>query len=232
MSAINRVIELLSSVSGSLYNAYLGTRGWIYPFSSVAIFFYGLSSLFASVSWQVYYFGQWVSNVTSRIAKILSYENIASYFRSIFDAALAALEWIRNASRNIINTIDTWWSGARLTVQGWIDYARQALQSGIDTLSNALGTIRQAWDSFKSKIPTIDEVLNWFRTWRDKVIATMVSWGVLTGTEIRDLLASKVKDLEPFWAGWQDMRAQVVEFFTDPGKWFFDRIEGWLERFW
>ena len=126
----------------------------------------------------------------------------------------------------------TWWSSARLTVQAWIDEAKRITLSQIDAVRITLGHFEAVWDSFKGKIPTIDEVLLWFRTWRDKVIATTIAWGALTGRQVQDLLNSKVKELEPLWKGWQDMREQVVEFFGDPGKWFFDRIEGWLERFW
>lgn len=210
MNAINRVIELLNNVSGSFYNAYLETRGWIYPFSSVAIFFYGLSSLFASVSWQLYNFSQWVSYVTDRIANILSYENIASHFKSFFNMASEALEWVRGAFKNVTNIIDTWWSEARLTVQSWVDTARQALQSNLDAANKIIGSIQETISDLKGKIPTVNEVQTW----------------------ITSLLATKIKELEPFWAGWQEMKSQVVEFFTDPGKWFMDRIEGWLERFW
>lgn len=210
MRAIDLIVELLTSVSNNFYNAYLETRGWIYPFSAIANFFYGLSTFFAKLAWQFYYFREWVGEVTAKIAKILTYENIASYFKSFFNAALDALEWTRNAFRNVTSIITTWWSEKAADVLGWINTARQTLQSGIDTVNKTLGTISETISNLRALVPTKNEVINW----------------------ITSLLATKIKELEPFWKGWQEMRAQVIEFFTDPGKWFMDRIEGWLERFW
>lgn len=210
MSAINRVVELLNSITTVFYNAYLETRGWIYPFSLVANFFYTLSIIFNSVAWQFYYFGQWVDYVTNRVAGILSYENIASYFKSFFNASSDALEWVRGAFKNVTNIVDTWWSETRLTVQSWIDITRQALQSNLDAVSKTLGTLQETVSDLKGEIPTKNEVLTW----------------------ITALIDTRTKELKPFWEGWQEMRTQVTDFFTDPGKWFMDRIEGWLERFW
>jgi len=210
MNAINRVIELLNNVSGSLYNAYLETRGWIYPFSSVAIFFYGLSSLFASISWQIYYFGEWVGEVTTKIAKILTFENIAAHFKSFFNMAAEALDWVRDAFKNVISIVDTWWENTKLTVWSRIDIAKEALQSNLDALGKTLGTVQETISNIIATIPTKNEVLTW----------------------ITLLIDTRTKELKPFWEGWQEMRSQVTEFFKDPGKWFFDRIEGWVERFW
>jgi len=232
MNAISKVVEFLNGITTTFYNLYLETRGWIYPFSVVANFFYTLSSMSNSIAWQFYYFSQWVSEVTNKVAGILSYENIASHFRAFFDAAGSALEWVRGAFTNVTGIITTWWSSARLTVQVWIDEAKRVTLSQIDEVKRGFASLLTAWDSFKGKIPPINEVLLWFRTWRDKVITTTIAWGALTGRQVQDLLNSKVKELEPLWKGWQEMRDQVVEFFGDPGKWFIDRIEGWLERFW
>lgn len=232
MNAISRILEYLNSITTVFYNLYLETRGWIYPFSLVASFFYTLSTITNSIAWQFYYFSQWVENVTDKLANILSYENIAAHFRSFFNSASEALEWVRQAPKNIINTVDTWWEGVKLTIWSRIDIAKEALQSNLDAVNNRIFSVKEAWDSFKSKIPSINEVLTWFTNWRGKVTSTIITWGALTSKEINELLASRTKELKPFWEGWQELRAQVTEFFTDPGKWFFDRVEGWLERFW
>lgn len=232
MNAISKVVEFLNGITTVFYNLYLETRGWIYPFSLVAGFFYTLSSMSNSIAWQFYYFSQWVDNVTDKVAGILSYENIASHFRTFLDAAGTALEWTRNAFENIKGDIGAWWSGKVVIVQAWIDEAKRIALSQIDAVRITLSQLNVAWDSFKGKIPPINEVLLWFRTWRDKVIATTITWGALTGRQIEELTNTAFKLREGYWEGWQDMRDQVVEFFADPGKWFFDRIEGWLERFW
>ncbi|GAI14833.1 unnamed protein product, partial [marine sediment metagenome] len=87
---------------------------------------------------------------------------------------------------------------------------KEALQSRIDGLNKTLGTIQGTIENLKALIPTKNEVLTW----------------------ITLLIDTRTKELKPFWEGWQEMRSQVTEFFTDPGKWFMDRIEGWVERFW
>ena len=124
-----------------------------------------------------------------------------------------------------------WWAAKRQDIWDWID---AAVQDAKELISGAEATINKVtawWDDFKTKIPSIDEIVTWFRTWRDKVIATMVTWGALTGKEIEELLNSKVKDIEPFWKGWQDIRDKVMELFTDPQKWLLDQIEKMLARF-
>jgi len=210
MNAISKVIEYLNGITHTFYNLYLETRGWIYPFSLVATFFYTLSSASNSIAWQLYYFSQWVENVTDRIANILTYENIASHFKSFFNMASGALEWVRGAFKNVTNIIATWWSEARQVIYTQIDIAKQALQSRIDAANKIIASISETISDLASKIPTKNEVLTW----------------------ISSLIDTRTKELKPFWEGWQEMRAQVTDFFTDPGKWFMDRIEGWLERFW
>jgi len=136
------------------------------------------------------------------------------------------------------NKISTWWSdlgdwwAAKVTwVRDLLAAASNTLRDLIDSVKRGVASLSAAWDNFKGMIPSIDEILSWFRAWRDKVIATMVGWGVLAGTEIRDLLASKVKDLEPFWKGWQEIKDKVFELFSDPEKWLLDMIERMLARF-
>jgi hypothetical protein len=111
---------------------------------------------------------------------------------------------------NVKSIITTWWAERIADVLGWINTAKQLLQSGIDTINKTLGTVQETISNIIATIPTTKEVLAW----------------------ITLLLNTKIKELEPFWAGWLEMRDQVVDFFTDPGKWFMDRIEGWVERFW
>ncbi|MBU2249586.1 MAG: hypothetical protein KKD77_22760, partial [Gammaproteobacteria bacterium] len=132
MNAISKIVEFLNSITTTFYNLYLETRGWIYPFSLVANLFYTLSSIFNSIAWQFYYFNQWVETVTNKIASILSYENIASYFEFFLNSASEALAWVRNALKNVTSIIETWWQNTQLTVRSWIDTAKQTLQSNIN----------------------------------------------------------------------------------------------------
>ncbi|GAI76841.1 unnamed protein product, partial [marine sediment metagenome] len=124
-----------------------------------------------------------------------------------------------------------WWSAKVTWVRDLLAAAGDTLRGLIDTVKRGVASLAAAWDNFKGMIPSIDEILNWFRTWRDKIVATMVSWGVLTGTQIRDLLNSKVKELEAFWKGWQEIKDKVFELFSDPEKWLLDMIERMLARF-
>ncbi|GAJ02753.1 unnamed protein product [marine sediment metagenome] len=210
MNAIGRIVEYLNSITHTFYNAYLETRGWIYPFSLVAGFFLTLSTISNSIAWQVYSFYTWVDEVTGKIGKILSYENIASHFKSFLNSTSEALGWVRGAFKNVISIVDTWWEETKLTIWSRIDIAKEALQSRINALGKTLGTIQETISSLKALIPTKSEVLTW----------------------ITSLIDTRTKELKPFWDGWLEMKSQVVEFFTDPGKWFMDRIEGWVERFW
>jgi len=88
--------------------------------------------------------------------------------------------------------------------------------------------LQGSWDTFKGKIPSIDQIIAWFSNWWGSVLARIIAWGALTGAQVDELISSRLKDFDPFWAGWQDFKDRVVEFFSDPVEFIWDRFTDWF----
>jgi len=229
---MNSIISRLNEISGFFYSIYLEVLGWIPPFWYAAGFFYSLHSTFVGLSWAFYSFNQWVSDVAAKVAGILSYTNIYSYFQSYFTAALNAWNWVINAFNNIWSIVDNWWSSAQYIVLAWIDDAKSYAASLVAGVNSWLVTLQGAWDSFKGRIPTIDELIYWWSNWTGYVLSAIDTWWTGTVLEVQNLLDSAFLEREPFWAGWQDWRDKVTEFFSDPEDWLYKAADRIIERFW
>lgn len=232
MFFLNWIVSRLSDASSFFYRIYLEAYYWIYPFNQIAPFFYSVSSLFASLAWDFYYFNQWVDDVASKVANILTYSNIYSHFKSYFDYAVIAWSWVYNAWSNVTGIINTWWSTTKLTVQSWIDTAVSGAQGLVGQLETWLGNLQAAWDNFKGRIPSIDEILSWFTNWWGKILANIISWGALTGLEIQALINTATKEILTPIQPLIDLKDSIIEFFVDPEDWLYKVVDRIIERFW
>lgn len=228
MSFINSIIEWLNNAAGFFYRIFLETYSWPWPFWYVSSFFYSLQGVCAGLAWAFYYFNSWVDYVAGKVAAILSTWDIWSYFKWWFDAAANAWNWVTNALYNVWNIVTSWWSSMQYTVLAWVQGAKDWATSLFNQANAWLAALQSAWDSFKSKLPSIDMVISWFKDWGGNVLAHIISWGALTGKQIDELIGSKFKEATPFWEGWQDFRDRVVEFFTNPLEFLFNRFIDWF----
>lgn len=209
----------LALATDFFYSAYIEVSSWPWPFNLLVGPLWGLAVAFDWLTAHFADFGGWVSTISAEVLLILSFSDITSYFRDIFAAALDAWDWVKASFWNVWGTVDSWWASTKPTVQGWIDIATQGFDSLQVAWSNFwnitwpgltgnLARLRAEWDYFwRVTYPTLVDV-QW-------------AWSWWTGrlTEVGDLINSKFKEAAPLWEGWQDMRAQVVEFFTDPLDW-------------
>jgi len=115
-----------------------------------------------------------------------------------------------------------------LTVIGWIVEAKGYAASLVAGVSGWLTNLQAAWDEFKGLIPTIDEVISWWGNWAGSVLATIDTWWDSTVLEVQGFIDSAFTEREPFWAGWQDWRDKVIEFFTDPLEWLLEKFTDWF----
>ncbi|GAI36189.1 unnamed protein product, partial [marine sediment metagenome] len=81
-------------------------------------------------------------------------------------------------------------------------------------------------------IPDLEDVTSWFTNWWGNTLSNIIAWGALTGTQIGSLVDSAFTLRDDFWAGWQDWRDKVTEFFTDPEDWLYKAADRIIERFW
>lgn len=229
---INNIVSYCSSISSFFYSIYLEVIGWVYPFWYAATFFYSLHSAFASLAWQFQYFGQWVDTTASKLLEILSWSTIQSYITSWFYYLYDLSVIFYYFWSNVTNIVTSWWNNTSLLVQSWYKAADQLLQQGIDNLTGLWSNLQAAWDAFKGKIPSIDAVTSWWSDWWGNVLNQVIAWGALTALQIDSLIDSWFKSFAPFWEGWQEVRDQVIQFFTDPWGWLYDRFDDFIERFW
>lgn len=222
------IIQRLNDASDFLYDIYREVLEWVWPFWLAAEFFYELSWLFWRLAQDFYDFSQWVSNTQAKVSEILSYANISSYFQWWFDRAVWAWTWVADAFRNVWNIVDDWWSSTQSTVRAWIDEAKSYAAFLVANLNLMLSSLQSAWDDFKGMIPTIDEVIYWWHNWTGELLSVVNSWWSGAILEVQGLINSSFIEREPFWAGWQDMRDKVTEFFTDPLEFLWVLFTDWF----
>lgn len=229
---LNSIVSWLTSVEGFFYDAYLEVRGWVYPFYylsyplySLYYAFYYLASYFSS-------FNDWVDWAANEIGNILSYSNIYSYFKTYFDYASDAWYWVRDAVYYVSNIIDNWWDATWYDVRSWV-YARiDDVEVLIANTESWLANLQADFTNFIDSLPNLNEILAWFTNWWSNILASIIAWGALTVTQISSLIDSAFIARDSFWAGWQEVKSDVVEFFTDPLQWLYDRAENFFDRFW
>jgi len=176
--------------------------------------------------------GNWYDYVEDWLAEILPWLDIKQAIRSWLYGIENLVSWWSNWWDNILGRIESWWTGTSLTVQGWISVAVQPFNAVLTAWTNfwnnlwpALGqlvdSINSSWDNFWTNIyPTLVDF-----TW-------LTSWWNSRVTEVSQLINSAFTLRESLWSGWQELRDQVVEFFTDPWGWLYDRLDDFIERMW
>lgn len=226
------IIQRLNDASSFFYNLYIECYYAYYIPDIVATIFYDLSVLFANLSWDFYYFNQWAEQKEAQVAQILNWETIQSYITGWLRQLPNPLIWFINLWNEVWDEIDEWWVSTKPTVQGWIDNAKQDVLTFVNTLNILLTNLQTAWDDFKGKIPTIDELILWWYNWTGNVLSVVNSWWASALIEVQGLIDSGFTLREDFWRGWQDIRDKVIEFFTDPEDWLYKAVDRIIERFW
>jgi len=228
MGFITSIIYWLDDIADFSYSAYLEVQGWIFPFSYLATPFY---YIYRGFFWLSYYFAQfdkWLLFANQLLSEIPTIWTFWSYFKPWLEAGLDAWDWVVNSLENIWNIINDWWAATSLTVQAWIDTAKNDLLFWINWLSGQVLELREDIDNLLSQIPNVTELTAWFRNWTGNVLAVVNTWWASSLLDINGLFRSWTLELEPFWAGWQDIRAQVFDFFDDPLEWLLNRFTDWF----
>ena len=228
MGFINNIVSALNDVSDYFYDIYREVYDWTYPFWLAAPLFYYISRGFNHLAWDFYDFGEWVDDVADRVRDILDFSDIWDYFDYWFNRAAWAWDWVLRAWDNVWDIVNDWWSYTRYTVLAWVDEAKSYADALVVGVTNWLASLQEAWDSFKGRIPTIDEVILWWGNWTGNVTGIISTWWTGTLTEVKSLINSAFLEREPFWAGWQDWRDKVTEFFSDPVEFLWARFTDWF----
>lgn len=236
-----RFLETIIDIVVDISNKFLGISRWfrelplishLWPVPQIADGFLTISDYFFDLLNPLIYAYDWVLDVAYKIMAILDFDTIKELLRDWLDWAQWAWEWVRDAWYYVIDWINQWWLATQATVKGWIEAATE----GFDEL-------RSAWDNFWTLTwpEFVNTVLTFRAEWDDfwtNTFPSLVSFSWLTTwfnsklKEIQDLITSAFTEREPFWAGWQEIRDSVFEFFSDPWQWVYDRLDEFFERFW
>jgi len=207
---INGIISLFATVAEWFYGIWQTTKEWIWPFHLISEPFYSIAHSFDWIVFHFLDFRDWIAWATDRATEVLSSIDIYAFFKDYFDKAVDAYNWVAHLWKNIFVIIGSWWDTVRPDVLGWIAIATQDLTR-----------LRTQWDYFWTvlypKSVNWDEFLSW---WNTEI------------RELQGLINSSIKELEPLWAGWQEWKGKVTEFFTDPEDWLYKAVDRIIERFW
>ena len=229
---MNWLIEHFAASASFFYTLYIITGDWVWPFNRVAEWFNVLGWAFDQIVYYMLDFKDWVLRVSEDIVEFLTELDIMALFDPVIQAANSAWDWVSHASTNVWSIVEGWWQATSSTVQGWIDIATQ----GLDALKVAwsdfwnttwpqwtaqFNTLSAAWTNFWTvTFPTLVD-FSWLWTW----------WNARL-QDINNLVNTAFTLREKLWEGWQELRNQVTEFFSDPEDWLYKAVDRIIERFW
>lgn len=226
------MVDQLVGISDLFYGIYSTVIEWVWPFWKAADFFYWLGSFFMDLALTFSDFSLWVDNIANKILTVLSFGDIYDYFKDLFDAALNAWDWVQNISTDIGSIIATWWEGTSTTVLGWIETAKNDLIFWTNWLYGQVVELREDVTYLLGQVPDVSGVLAWFSNWTGNVSSIIDNWWTSTVGGVVALINSAFTERESFWAGWQDWKDKVTEFFSDPEEWLYKAVDRIIERFW
>jgi len=210
MAFMQYIIGFFVDIAWFFYDLYQETRGWIFPFHYIADVFYALFRAFIGITSYLEDFNDWLYYIEYKIGQFLTFFDLEAWFEDWGNKILDAWYWIRDWWDNVTDVIDDWWSDTRRTVRGWIDIAEDWLLGLIRQAETWIGNLQSLWDNFITSI-----------------LPTLANW-----TGINELIDSTLRN----WFPWYDTLAalwnDIAEFFTDPPKWVYKRLDEFFERFW
>ena len=232
MDFMHWIVQRLNYISDFFYDLYLDCYyvGW--PLDVLDTWFYYISDYFSKLAWHFSDFGTWVNDVAAKVLDILNWSTIWSYILSYVPNLTEISDWFYYWWDYVTQVVDTWWTSTSTTVLAWIDEAKQWTQIWIDYLQSQVYALGVRIDDILALIPDMSEIQAWFTNWTGNVSQVINTWWSGAILEVQGLIDSAFTIRESFWAGWQDWRDQVTEFFTDPEDWLYKSVDRIIERYW
>ncbi len=222
------IIDKLTNVSDWFYSVYLAVADWVWPFNQAADFFYEVSWVFIRLAWDFYDFSVWVDDIATKIVTILSWDIIWSFILEKVPKLEDIRDWFYAWQLHIWQELTNWWSATSTDVLGWIDIAKNDLLTWINWLHTQIIELRGDVEDLIGQIPDISEIRAWFSNWWGNILVNLSTWWNDRLLEVQRLIDTAFSLREPFWAGWQEIRDKVFEFFDDPLEWLLERFTNWF----
>lgn len=235
------IINHLNYLSDYFHSLYLETYGWVFPFYLLASPFYQMSWQVSGLAWHFYYFSLWVDDVAARIAQIVSLDNIYAYFKTYFDYAVYAYNWVYYSWINVTSIIDSWWYNAQQTVLALINEVYTwttaqinatkttilAVISNLETWTTAeFNTVRNWVLALIADIETITpDLLDSVKAFLLSVISNLEAWTITEFNVVRGWVLALLGDIET-WTLTQvsTLKSSVLAWFTDLKMWTITEI--------
>lgn len=222
------IIDKLTNVSGWFYSIYLAVVGWVWPFNLTANFFYEASWVFLRLAWNFYDFSLWVDDIATKIVTILSWDTIWDLVLTAVPSLEEIRDWFYAWQFHVWQELTNWWRAKSVTVLGWIEEAKEDLLTWIDWLHGEIIELRGEVDDLIGQIPNVTEITAWFSNWWGNILANLGTWWDDRLLDVQGLIDSAFVTRDQFWAGWQDIRDRVFDFFDDPLEWLLERFTDWF----
>jgi len=232
MRFIDDIFSLVWDIAQWFYLLYQDSKdipivGWL-----ISPVFYAIHRAFWLMTTPIAQWYNWTYNVNEKLGEAFSWDTVKSLILSWLPDLEKVIAWWSDWWQQILWSIEEWWLGVQTAVKEWIAAATEGLNSLIvawdnfwtitwPELTGELANLRGEWNNFWSiTYPTLVS-FSWLGTWfAGKLL------------EIQGLINSAFTVRESFWAGWQDWRDKVTEFFTDPEEWLYKAADRIIERFW
>ena len=152
----------------------------------------------------------WYSGLLESLQEIFSWRSIVEWWQGAINKFNEIWDWFIDKFMFVWDIIEAWWSGVADTVKGWIEVAKQWVVGLIEDAQAGIDWLTVEWDKFWND--TLPGLLD-FETFQ-------VFWDDLWRT-----LSAPLELLETFGGS-------IVEFFSDPFGWIYDRLDEFFERYW
>ena len=228
MRFLDRIIDYILDIASFFLDLSHEVRDWGSWARWGADFILDVADAFAHLAYRFEEFNDWVEYVADMVEDILNLSEIRLALKTWLDYATWAWNWIKDAWTNVRAILDDWWATVIPIIQGLIVKATEGLADLIAAWDEfwkitfpgwvgKLENLKAAWDNFWTvTFPTLVS-FTWLTTWwNDRLLY------------VQGLIDSAFGLREPFWAGWQDIRDKVFEFFTDPVEFVWTRFTNWF----
>lgn len=228
MKWVDRIFSLVWDISDLFYNAYLEVKDWMWPLYYLQYPLYGLYNTFWSLLTPIAHFSDWVYDVNDKLSQVFSIGAIKAFLKDWLDWAEWSWSWVQGAWYYVTGRIDDWWLSTQNTVKGWITAATQGFNELITAWSD-FWTI--TWPEWMGQLEALRAGFNefWTITFPTLVSFTWLpTWWNEKVKGVQDLIDTAFTLRESWWSGWEEVKEQVFEFFTNPLDWLIGKLEDWF----
>jgi hypothetical protein len=211
------ILTGIFTVAGLFGNIADRVSGWITPFNWLASPFTWIHDRIFSLAVSVGKFFAWVRGVADVIGGLQGWDDIWQLIISNLPWLENIGEWFQSWYQHIADVFQDLWRSVTPMIKGWISTAVQSLEA----IGEAWGNF---WDNLWPQLTGwVDELRAGWDHFIKVTLPSLPGWG-----DIGDFIDSRIDQLSGFWEGWQEIREQVFDFFSNPIEYLWERFIDWF----